>query len=87
MGVRREGLRKRKRTVGKGGCHSQFEKCIGDLEHENVWMTVIVYNQYSFYSSAHAEVFIVVLKTLQTSRDRRVFFWLSFFCTVSIFNE
>jgi hypothetical protein len=40
---------------------SQFEEGVGDLQHENVGMPVIMHHQDAFYSPPHAEVFIVVL--------------------------
>lgn len=68
------------KIVGWRMSNSQFEKCIGNLQHEDMGMAVVVYNKNSFYGTAHSKVFIVVLKPLKASRHGRVFLWLSFFC-------
>jgi hypothetical protein len=39
----------------------QFKEGVGDLEHQNVWMTVVMDNQHAFYGAAHAIIFIVIL--------------------------
>lgn len=44
-----------------------------------MWVAVIMYYQNAFNSTTHAKVLVVVLKTLETSRDGGVFFWLGFF--------
>jgi hypothetical protein len=59
--------------------NSQFEKCIGDLQHEDMGMAVVVYNKDSFYGTAHSKVFIIVLQPLKAGRYGRVFLWLCFF--------
>ena len=43
----------------------QLEECVGDLEHEDMGMSVVVYDEDAFDCSAHAKVFVVVLQTLQ----------------------
>ena len=50
-------------------------------------VAVVVDDENAFNSSTHAKVFIVVLQTLETSRDRRVFFWLRFFCAMKRVKE
>jgi len=41
--------------------NSQFEKSISDLEHQDMGMAVIMNHKDPFNSTAHSEVFIVVL--------------------------
>lgn len=41
-------------------------------------VTVVVYDEDALYSATHAKVFIVVLETLQASRNRGVLFGLGF---------
>lgn len=43
-------------------------------------MTVFVYHQYSLDGPPHAKIFIVVLKSLQSSRNRWIFFGLRLLC-------
>jgi hypothetical protein len=45
----------------------QFEKCVRDLQHEDMWVAVIVYDEYAFYGSPHPKVFVVILQALETS--------------------
>lgn len=45
----------------EGDSDSQFKESIGDLEHENVGMTVVMNDEDAFYRSSHAVVFIIVL--------------------------
>ena len=40
----------------------QLEKCVGNLEHEDMRMTMVVHDQDTFYGSSHSKVFIVVLE-------------------------
>ena len=57
----------------------QFEECIGNLEHEDMRMIMLVADKDTFTSSSHSMFFIVLLQPAQTSRDRRIFFGLMFF--------
>lgn len=59
--------------------HSQFEERIGNLQHQDVRVSVVMYYQYSFDCASHAEIFVVVLETLQACGNRGVLFWLCFF--------
>lgn len=54
----------------------QFEERVGNLEHEDVGVPVVVHNEDSFHRPPHTEVLIVVLQTLQACRHRWIFFWL-----------
>ena len=57
----------------------QLEKCVGNLEHEDMRMAMVVHDQDTFYCSSHSKVFIVVLEALQTSRNRGILFRLGLF--------
>ena len=59
----------------------QFEKSIGDLEHEDVRMPMVMNHENPLYGSSHAKILIIVLKALETGRNGRIFFWLSFLGT------
>jgi len=52
---------RRSRKVGK--C-IQLKECVGDLEHEDVRMTMIMNDEDALDGATHAKVFIVVLETL-----------------------
>lgn len=39
----------------------KFEKGIGDLQHENMGMAMIVNDKDSFYGATHSKVFIIIL--------------------------
>ncbi len=54
----------------------QFEERIGDLQHEYMRVAMVVDDEDAFDSPAHTKIFIIVLKPLQTRRDRRILFWL-----------
>jgi hypothetical protein len=45
----------------------QLEECVGNLEHEDVRMAMVMNDEDALDCAAHAEVLIVVLETLQTS--------------------
>ena len=45
----------------------QLEECVGNLEHEDVGMTMVMNDEDALDCAAHAEVLIVVLETLKTS--------------------
>ena len=61
----------------------QLEEGVGDLKHEDMRMTVVMNYKDALDCTAHAKVLIVVLETLQTSRDGRVFLRLCLFGTVN----
>jgi hypothetical protein len=61
----------------------QLEEGIGDLEHENVRVTMIMYDEDAFNSSAHTKILIIILETLKTSRDGWIFLGLCLFGTDS----
>ena len=54
----------------------QFEKGVGDLQHEDVRVAVVVDDKNTLDGATHAKVFIVVLEALETCRDGWIFFWL-----------
>jgi hypothetical protein len=58
----------------------QFEEGIGDLEHKDVRVPVVVDHKDTFDGPPHAKVLIIVFEPLQTCRHRRVFFWLRLLC-------
>ena len=59
--------------------YSQLEERVRDLEHEDVWVSVVVNDENPFHCSSHTEIFIVVLKTLKTSGDGGIFLRLCLF--------
>jgi hypothetical protein len=50
-------------------------------------MTMVVNDKDAFYGTAHAKILIVVLQTLQTCRNARIFFWLGFLCAIVLANQ
>jgi len=60
----------------------QFEEGIGDLEHEDMRVAVVVNNKNTLDGAAHAIILVVVLQTLQPGRDRGVLLGLGLFGTV-----
>lgn len=66
--------------VSSKGCegNGQFEECIGNLQHQDVRMVMLMADQYSFARPSHAMQLVVLLQPLQSRNDRRVFFRLIF---------
>lgn len=62
--------------------HIQLEKGVGNLQHEDVGVAVVVDYKDALDRPAHAKVLIVVLEALETRRNRGIFFRLSFFRTL-----
>lgn len=42
----------------------QLEECVGNLEHEDVWMSMIMNDEDTLDCPAHAKVLVVILETL-----------------------
>jgi len=42
----------------------QFEECVGNLEHKDVRVTVIMYDENTLDCASHAKVLIVILEAL-----------------------
>lgn len=57
----------------------QLEEGVRDLQHQDVWVVVLVADEYAFAGSAHAVFGIVFFKALQAREDGRIFFWLAIF--------
>ena len=49
---------------GRG--NTQLEKCVCNLQHQNMWMIMLVADQDTLASAAHAMFFVVFLQSLQT---------------------
>lgn len=62
----------------KEGEHVQLEECVGDLQHQNVWVVVFMADQDPFARSPHAMLFVMLLQPLQARDHRGVFFGLVF---------
>lgn len=58
--------------------YAQFEKRVRNLQHEDMRMSVIMDYQYPFDRPTHTKIFIIVLESLKSRRDRWVFLrlWL-----------
>lgn len=50
----------------------QLEERIGYLQHQNVWVVVLVANEDALAGSSHAMLFVMLLEPLESSHDRRV---------------
>ena len=66
---------------------AQLEERVCDLQHQNVWMVVLVAHQDTLASAAHAMFFVVFLQSLQTRQHRRILFRLLFFGTKGVIAE
>jgi hypothetical protein len=64
--------------------HSQLEKRVGDLQHKNMRVPMIVHHKDPFHSASHSKVLIVVLQTLQARRHAWVFLWLRFLRAINV---
>ena len=54
---------------GVGGGDSQFEKRVGYLQHEDVWVVVLVTDEDAFAGAPHAMVFVMLFEALEASED------------------
>ena len=66
---------------------AQLEERVCDLQHQNVWMVVLVADQDTLAGTAHAMFFVVFFQSLQTCQHRRVFFRLLLFGTKGVIAE
>ena len=66
---------------------TQLEKRVCNLQHQNVWMIVLVADQDTLASTAHAMFFVVLFQSLQTRQHRRVLFWLLLFGAKGVIAE
>ena len=67
--------------------HSQFEEGIGDLQHQDVRMVMLMADQDPFASPPHAIAIIVLFQAFQAREDGWVFFWLCLLGTESVVAE
>ena len=59
---------------------AQLEERVGDLEHEDMRVAMVVYDEDALDGATHAEVLVVVLQALQPRGYGRVFLGLRLFC-------
>ena len=55
---------------------AQLEERVRDLQHEDMWMSVIMHDEDTLDRSSHPKVFIVVLQALKSRCDGGVFLGL-----------
>ena len=67
--------------------HIQLEEGVGNLQHENMWVIMLVADQNSFARPSHAILMVVLFQSLQSCRDGRVLFWLVFFGAKGVIAE
>ena len=70
---------------GRGGI--QFEERVRDLQHQDVWVVVLVTDQDALAGSAHAMFFVVLFQSLETRVHRRIFFRLVLFGAKGVVAE
>lgn len=58
--------------------YAQLEECVGNLEHQNVRVAVVVDKQDALNRAAHSTLIIVVLQPLQPCSNTGVFLRLRF---------
>lgn len=62
----------------------QLEKGVRNLQHQNVWMVVLVADQDALAGSAHAMLYVVLFQSLQAREHRGVLLWLMLFGTKGV---
>lgn len=65
----------------------QLEEGIGDLQHQDVRMIVLVADEDAFAGAAHTMDIVVLFETLEARQDRGVFFWLRLFGAEGVVGE
>lgn len=65
----------------------QFEKCVRNLQHQNVWMVVLVADKDSLAGSTHAMFVIVLFQPLQACEHGGVLFRLVLFRAEGVVAE
>jgi hypothetical protein len=65
----------------------QLEKCIRDLQHQDMGVVVLMADQDAFTCSPHAMLLIVFLQSLQARKHRRVFLRLAILCSERVVAE
>ena len=64
--------------------HIQLEECVGNLQHQDVWVVVFMAHQDPFARPAHAMLLVMLLQPLKARNHGGVFFGLVFFCAKGI---
>ena len=62
----------------------QLEKGVRNLQHQNMWMVVLVADQDTLAGSAHAMLYVVFFQSLETCEHRGVLLWLMLFGTKGV---
>ena len=62
----------------------QLEKRVRNLQHQNVWMVVLVADQDALAGSAHAMLYVMLFQPLQAREHRGVLLWLMLFSTKGV---
>lgn len=59
------------------GLHIQLEEGVGNLQHEDMRVVVLMADQDAFTGTAHTMLCVVFFEPLQARQHRGVFFWLA----------
>lgn len=65
----------------------QFEKCVRNLQHQDVRMAVLMAHQNSLTCSAHTILLVMLLQPLETGEDRRVLLRLVLFGSKGVVRQ
>lgn len=68
----------------RGRIYAQLEEGIRNLQHEDMWVVVLMTDQDAFARPSHATCLVVFLQSLQPRQDRGIFFGLSIFGAESV---
>ncbi len=59
--------------------YAQLEEGVCDLQHQDVWVVVLVADQNGLACSSHAVLIVVLFQSLQTRKHRRILLRLAIF--------
>lgn len=68
----------------RGMIHVQLKERIRNLQHEDVWVVVLMADQNAFARPSHTTCLVVFLQSLQPRQDRGILFGLSIFGAESV---
>jgi len=70
-----------------GRFNEQLEKGIGNLQHENMRVIVLMTDENALTRPSHAILLVMFLESLQSGKNRGVFFGLCLFCAKGVVAE
>lgn len=65
----------------------QLEECVRNLQHQYMWVIVLMADQDALACPPHSMLLVVLLQPIESRKNRGIFFWLVLFRAKCVITE